>query len=125
MGYRLTRYADDWLVTCRTSSEAQLVLAFAANVLQKLGVELNEEKTRIVQVRKGFEFLGYKIKRGSRPLGPLAHKIKNGTVQGSLHTYPRQKSIDHFKEQIRKRTRRKAPVTTGQLIEQINPVIRG
>ena len=68
---------------------------------------------------------GYKIKRGSRPLGLPAHKIKSGTVQGSLYAYPRQKSIDHFKEQIRKRTCRKAPVTTGQLIEEINPVIRG
>jgi group II intron reverse transcriptase/maturase len=124
-GYQLTRYADDWLVTCRTKSEAQAVLAFATKLLEKLGVELNEDKTRIVHVRKGFEFLGYKIKRGSRPLGLPAHKIKSGTVQGSLYAYPRQKSIDHFKEQIRKRTSRKAPVTTGQLIAEINPVIRG
>lgn len=124
-GYRLTRYADDWLVTCRTKSEAQAVLAFATKLLEKLGVELNEDKTRIVHVRKGFEFLGYKIKRGSRPLGLPAHKIKSGTVQGSLYAYPRQKSVDHFKEQIRKRTSRKAPLTTRQLIDQINPVIRG
>jgi RNA-directed DNA polymerase len=124
-GYRLTRYADDWLVTCSSRAEAQSVLAFATKLLEKLGVELNEDKTRIVHVRKGFEFLGYKIKRGSRPLGLPAHKIKSGTVQGSLYAYPRQKSIDHFKEQIRKRTSRKAPVTTGQLIAEINPVIRG
>jgi group II intron reverse transcriptase/maturase len=124
-GYRLTRYADDWVVTCHTRAEAQAVLAFATKVLEKLGVELNKDKTRIVHVRKGFEFLGYKIKRGSRPLGLPAHKIKSGTVQGALYAYPRQKSIDNFKEQIRKRTCRKAPVTTAQLIEEINPVIRG
>ena len=124
-GYQLTRYADDWLVTCSTRAEAQSVLAFAVQVLEKLGVELNEDKTRIVNVRQGFEFLGYKIKKGSRPLGLPAHKIKSGTVQGALYAYPRQKSIDHFKEQIRKRTCRKAPVVTGQLIKEINPVIRG
>jgi len=124
-GYRLTRFADDWVVTCRTRAEAQSALTFATKVLEKLGVVLNEDKTRIVHVRHGFEFLGYKIKRGSRPLRLPAHKIKSRTRQGALYAYPRQKSIDHFKEQIRKRTRRKAPVTTGQLIDEINPVIRG
>jgi group II intron reverse transcriptase/maturase len=124
-GYRLTRFADDWVVTCRTRAEAQLALTFATKVLEKLGVVLNEDKTRIVHVRHGFEFLGYKIKRGSRPLRLPAHKIKSRTRQGALYAYPRQKSIDHFKEKIRKRTRRKAPVTTGQLIDEINPVIRG
>ena len=124
-GYRLTRFADDWLVTCRTRAEAQAVLNFAKEVLDKLGVELNEEKTRIVHVSHGFEFLGYKIKRGRRPLKLAAHKIKSKTRQGALYVYPRQKSIDHFKEQIRKRTRRKAPLTTKALIDEINPVIRG
>jgi group II intron reverse transcriptase/maturase len=124
-GYRLTRFADDWVVTCRTRAEAQSALTFATKVLEKLGVVLNEDKTRIVHVRHGFEFLGYKIKRGSRPLRLPAHKIKSRTRQGALYAYPRQKSIDHFKEKIRKRTRRKAPVTTGQLIDEINPVIRG
>jgi len=124
-GYRLTRFADDWVVTCRTRAEAQSALTFATKVLEKLGVVLNRDKTRIVHVRQGFEFLGYKIKRGSRPLRLPAHKIKSRTRQGSLYAYPRQKSIDHFKEQIRKRTRRKAPLTTGQLIDEINPIIRG
>ena len=123
--YRLTRFADDWLVTCRTRTEAQTVLKFARKVLKKLGVELNEEKTRIVHVRHGFEFLGYKIKRGQKPLKLAAHKIKSNTRQGMLYVYPRQKSIDRFKEQIRKRTCRKAPVTTKALIDEINPIIRG
>ena len=124
-GYRLTRFADDWLVTCRTRAEAQQVLSFAKRVLEKLGVVLNEEKTRIVHVKHGFEFLGYKIKRGKRPLKLAAHRIKSNTYQGMLYVYPRQKSIDRFKEQIRKRTRRKAPLTTKELIDEINPVIRG
>ena len=124
-GYRLTRFADDWVVTCRTKAEAKSALTTAVKILEKLGVILNEDKTRIVHVRHGFEFLGYKIKRGSRPLRLPAHKIKSGTRQGTLYAYPRQKSIDRFKEQIRKRTRRKAPVTTGQLIAEINPIIRG
>ena len=124
-GYRLTRFADDWLVTCRTRAQAQAVLNYATKVLEKLGVVLHSEKTRIVHVRHGFEFLGYKIKRGKQPLKLPTRKIKSGTRQGSLYVYPRQKSIDHFKEQIRKRTRRKAPLSTQELIDEINPVIRG
>ena len=124
-GYRLTRFADDWLVTCRSRAEAQAVLKFATNVLEKLGVVLHKDKTRIVHVRHGFEFLGYKVKRGKRPLKLPPHKIKSGIRQGGLYVYPKQKSIDHFKEQIRKRTRRKAPLSTKELIDEINPVIRG
>jgi group II intron reverse transcriptase/maturase len=124
-GYRLTRFADDWLVTCRSRAEAQQALSFATRVLGKLGVVLHREKTRIVHVGHGFEFLGYKVKRGSKPLRLPAHKIKSGTRQGALYAYPRQKSIAHFKEQVRKRTRRKAPLSTQELIAELNPVIRG
>lgn len=124
-GYRFTRYADDWVVTCRSRAEAQRVLVEAIRILKALGVALNEEKTRIVHVKHGFEFLGYKIKRGSRPLRLAPGQIRSDTRAGSLYAYPREKSIQHFKDQIRQRTRRKAPVSTGELIEDINPVIRG
>jgi len=124
-GYRLTRYADDWVVTCRTKLEAQKVLVEAQQILTRLGVTLNVEKTRIVHVAHGFDFLGYKIKRGSRPLALPFHKIRTGVRNGDLYAYPRQKSVQHFKDQIRRRTCRKAPVTTRELIDQINPVIRG
>jgi group II intron reverse transcriptase/maturase len=124
-GYRLTRYADDWVVTCRTREEAQDALAEAQKILTVLGVILNEEKTHIVHVSQGFEFLGYKIKRGSRRLKLPSSKIRSGTRHGDLYAYPREKSLQHFKEQIRNRTRRKAPVSTQELIAEINPVIRG
>ena len=64
-GYRLTRYADDWLITCRSRGEARAALEEARRILAKLGVTLNTGKTRIVHVRHGFEFLGYKIKQGN------------------------------------------------------------
>ena len=124
-GYRLTRYADDWLVTCKSHQEARTALAAAKRILERLGVTLHAGKTRIVHVRHGFEFLGYKIKRGSRPLRLSADKIKNGVRGGALYAFPRDKSLRHFKDQIRRRTRRKAPVSTRALIEEINPVIRG
>jgi RNA-directed DNA polymerase len=124
-GYRLTRYADDWVVTCKTREEAEVVVAIAKRILKELGVTLHAEKTRIVHVRGGFEFLGYKIKRGSRPLKLSPDKIRSGLVGGGLYAYPRDKSIRHFMDQIRNRTLRKAPVKTEKLIEELNPVIRG
>lgn len=124
-GYRLTRYADDWVVVCRTRAEAQKVLSEADKILGRLGVALNRTKTRVVHVARGFEFLGYKIKRGSRPLALSSRKIRTGVRHGDLYAYPREKSLQHFKDQIRRLTCRKAPVTTQQLIAEINPIIRG
>ena len=124
-GYRLTRYADDWVVTGQTRIEAQQALSAAQKILTALGVTLNEAKTRIVHVSHGFEFVGYKIKRGSRRLALAPGRIRSGTRQGDLYAYPRDKSLQHFKEQIRQRTARRAPVDTQTLIADLNPVIRG
>ena len=100
-------------------------MAAARGILEQLGVTLHTEKTRIVHVRHGFEFLGYKIKRGSQPMELAASRIRSGARRGALYAYPRQKSIEHFKDAIRRCTRRCAPVSTQELIAQINPVIRG
>jgi len=54
-GYQLTRWADDWVVTCRTRAEAKYALARAVKILGQLGVTINQEKTRIVNVAHGFE----------------------------------------------------------------------
>jgi hypothetical protein len=124
-GYQLTRYADDWVISCTSAAEARAALAAASRVLKMLGVNINPQKTRIVHVRQGFEFLGYKIKRGSRQMRLPTSKIRSGARPGRLYAYPREKSIRHFKDQIRRLTRRKAPLSTQELIEQLNPVVRG
>jgi len=124
-GYQLTRYADDWVVTCRSRKEAEQALAEAKKILTKLGVTLNEQKTRIVHITEGFEYLGYKVKRGNRQMRLPAHKIRTGVQRYSHYVYPTQKAIDRFKDQIRKRTRRKAGISVQQLIDDINPVICG
>jgi hypothetical protein len=52
-------------------------------------------------------------------------KIKSGIRPGGVYAYPREKSISHFKDQVRQLTQRKAPVSTRELIQQVNPVVRG
>ena len=123
-GYRLTRYADDWVVTCASRREAQAALVAARRILDQLGVRINPRKTRIVPIRHGFEFLGFKIKRGKQ-LRLASHRINSGARSGALYAIPRAKSVEHFRDQIRRATRRKAPVSTQELIAQINPIIRG
>jgi RNA-directed DNA polymerase len=124
-GYRLTRYADDWVVTCQTTAEAQAATTAALRILEQLGVQMHPQKTRIVHVRNGFEFLGYKIKRGQRQLRLSPDKIRSGIQWGALYAYPREKSIRHFMDQVRALTKRRVPLQTKELIEQLNPVLRG
>lgn len=124
-GYQLTRYADDWLITCRSRREAEAALQVVRRVLAALGVQLNPQKTRIVHVRQGFAFLGYKIKRGSRSLYRAPAQIRSGARSGDLYAYPTQKAIDRFKGAVRRKTRRRIPLRTAELIRELNPVIRG
>jgi RNA-directed DNA polymerase len=124
-GYQLTRYCDDGVVTCRTRAEAKRALAAAGKILAELGVQLHPSKTRIVHVRHGFAFLGYKIKRGSQPLRLAAAKINSGARQGALYAYPTEKSLRRFKDRVRRITQRKVPLTTAGIIRVLNPVIRG
>ena len=124
-GYQLTRYSDDWVVTCSSAAQARAALETASRILQKLGVQINPRKTQIVHVLRGFEFLGHKIKRGSRPMRLSGDKIKSGTKPGALYARPAEKSIRGFKDQIRRVTCRRAPVSTVELIQQINPIVRG
>src|SRR5439155_8359672 len=80
-GFQLTRYADDWVITCKSVAEARAAVAAALRVLKQLGVVLHPQKTRIVHVQHGFEFLGYKIKRG-KALGLPASKVRSQARSG-------------------------------------------
>jgi len=124
-GYQLTRYADDWVVTCQSAAEARSALDAARRILKQLGVELHPQKTRIVHVRDGFDFLGYKIKRGKKKLRLPESKIRSGLRAGALYAYPRQKSIRRFMDQVRQRTKRNIPLTSQEMIEKLNPLLRG
>jgi RNA-directed DNA polymerase len=124
-GYQLTRYADDWVITCKSAAEARAAVDAARRILKQLGVELHPQKTRIVHVRDGFEFLGYKIKRGKTKLYLPESKIRSQARQGALYAYPKEKSIRRFMDQVRQRTKRSAPLKTKELIKELNPLLRG
>ena len=123
-GFQLTRFADDWVITCHSEAEAHAAIAAALRILKELGVELHPQKTRVVHVQHGFEFLGYKIKRGKR-LKLSSDKIRSTARSGALYAFPREKSINRFMDQVRALTRRRVPLKTKELIEGLNPILRG
>jgi hypothetical protein len=119
-GYQLTRWADDWVITCKSAAEARAAVATACKILAQLGVQLHPDKTRIVHVQHGFEFLGYKIKLGQE-LRLSPNKIRSGAKAGALYAYPCEKSIRRCMDQVRARTRRRRPLKTQELIVELNP----
>jgi len=116
-GFQVTRYADDWVAVCRTREEAERALASARAVLEDLGLRIHPEKTRIVHITQGFEFLGYKVGKGKG--------LRFKQAGSGLYAIPRQRSIDRFKDKVRALTRRRLAVPLEELIRALNPVIRG
>jgi RNA-directed DNA polymerase len=112
------------VITCHSEAEAHAAIAVAHRILKELGVELHPHKTRVVHVQHGFEFLGYKIKRGNG-LKLSSDKIRSTARSGALYAFPREKSIRRFMDQVRALTRRRVPLKTKELIERLNPILRG
>ena len=65
--YRLVRYADDWVVmVAGTQADAEHLREEASAVLAPMGLRLSEEKTRVVHIDEGFDFLGFRIQRQAK-----------------------------------------------------------
>ncbi len=105
-GRELVRYADDFVILCRTEAEANEALREVEQWTQAAGLTLHPTKTRIVHaVTDGFDFLGYHFERGQH--------------------WPRKKSLQKLKETIRNLTRRNNGHSLAQIIERVNRTLRG
>jgi group II intron reverse transcriptase/maturase len=91
---RLTRYADDFVLQCGTREHAERALAWAREQLASLGLALHPEKTRVVEDREGFDFLGFHHRRVAR-----LHRARRGS-KGVLRL-PGKKAQQRFRERIR------------------------
>ncbi len=93
-GIGLVRYADDFVLFAKSESEATAALALASQVLEgQLGLRLHPEKTRVVSVDEGFEFLGFRYFRDRARGGQFRKEV-------------RRKSAQRFREAVRARTPR-------------------
>ena len=105
-GFEMVRYADDFVVLCRSSQEAAAALAVVQGWTAQAGLTLHPTKTRLVNAEEdGFEFLGYRFEAGRRR--------------------PRAKSLKKFKDTVRGKTKRTAGHSLSQIIESLNPTLRG
>lgn len=115
LGARLVRYADDFVVLCRKGTEQPM--AVVRRVLERLGLVLNEDKTRVVNARKeGFNFLGFELRMGrSRRTGNLYPLVQ-----------PSRKALKKIKDNVTALTdRRMTPKSLSVIIEEVNTALRG
>jgi RNA-directed DNA polymerase len=118
----LIRYADDFVVMCRRESQAQEALRRIRLIMGRMGLELHPEKTRVVKLgwgQEGFQFLGWTVrKRRSIQRNPRLHFVQR---------WPSPKALKRVRTRVHELTEvRGNPVkTVDELIERLNPVLRG
>jgi len=104
------RFADDFLITGRSKEVLEdEVKPLVEQFRKERGLELSPEKTLITHIDEGFDFLGQYLRK----------------YKGKLLITPSRKTIHTFLEGIRKVIRDNKQATTGNLIAQLNPKIRG
>jgi RNA-directed DNA polymerase len=105
-GFEMVRYADDFVILCRSPEDAAKALAMVQEWTAEAGLKLHPEKTKIVDATKeSFDFLGYRFVRGQR--------------------YPRPKSMQKLKDAIREKTKRTSGESLTKIINDLTPRLRG
>jgi RNA-directed DNA polymerase len=121
----LVRYADDFVVLCKTASDAELARERATVILGGLGLSLHPDKTRVVDLRagrEGFDFLGCHLR--ARMSGPVW--VKYGKVRYYLHRWPSARSMKRARTRIRELTdRRWVGADLKDVIGRLNLFLRG
>lgn len=102
----MVRYADDFVLLCKSEAEAQRALRMVEEWTSARGLKLHPEKTHIVDVtREGFDFLGYHFEKNTR--------------------WPRKKSLQKFKDTIRHKTKRTNGHSLEAIIDRVNQTTEG
>lgn len=106
-GQEMTRYADDFIIQCRSRAEAENALATVTQWVSQAGLVLHPEKTRIVEASQpgGFDFLGWHFENGCK--------------------WPREKSVKRFKETLREGTRRNDGRSLNEIVQRLNRRLKG
>jgi RNA-directed DNA polymerase len=114
--YRLVRYADDFVVLVSgTRDHAEAIRDQVAAVLIPVGLRLSPEKTTVVHIDEGFDFLGFRIQRHQKP----------GTTRRYVYTFPAKKSLASVKRKVKAITAQGTNQPLSELLDQLNLVLRG
>jgi RNA-directed DNA polymerase len=121
----LVRYADDFVVLCRSQSQAEQARVRAAALLGELGLQLHPDKTCVVDLRagkQGFDFLGCHLR--ARMSGRLWEQKR--IVRYYLHRWPSQRSMKRARARVKALTgRHRSGTDLAVLIEELNWFLRG
>jgi RNA-directed DNA polymerase len=113
LGATLHRYADDAILVCR-ETPAPVLKAFSG-MAQKMGLTLNQEKTRITKLTQGFDFLGINfVKRKSHLSG-----------KNTIYLFPSKQAKQKIRNRLRSLSSRRAPIKPDEFIRQIKPIVQG
>ncbi|GAC1593126.1 MAG: group II intron reverse transcriptase/maturase [Acidimicrobiales bacterium] len=114
--YRLVRYADDWVaMVAGDRADAERLREEAAAVLLPMGLRLSEEKTVIVHIDQGFNFLGMRIQR----------QKQWGSNKRFVYTYPSRAALMAVKAKVRNVTRKSTNQSLPVLMHRLSPMLRG
>jgi len=106
LGIEMVRYADDFVIMCRSPEDAANALALVQEWTAEAGLQLHPTKTKIIDATKeAFDFLGYRFVRGTR--------------------FPRPKSVQKIKDTIRAKTKRTSGESLEKIINDLTPTLRG
>ncbi len=96
-GHRLIRYCDDFVILCRTQSEARTALAAAESALRDRRLQFNPGKTRLVQPTEGFSFLGYQFNPDGTVTAPptVPDVVRQRVMAFATHEWERAKKQAH------------------------------
>lgn len=106
---RTIRYADDFVVFCRTEEDAWNVKKRLTGWLEPKGLTFNEDKTEVVHLGDGFDFLGINVRKCS----------------GKTLIKPGKEAVKRITERVREAARPLCQAPTEELVKHLNPVIKG
>jgi RNA-directed DNA polymerase len=113
----LVRYADDWVVFCESEQDAQAARRQAQKWLLQRGLRLSEDKTRIVHLTEGFDFLGFNVRHYPAP--------KTARSGYKLLIKPSKESVRKFKERMRREWIDLKGHNAMEVLKRLNPIVRG
>jgi RNA-directed DNA polymerase len=121
----LVRYADDFVVMCRTKKDCELAEQRVRAILARLGLELHPDKTRRVELydgKEGFDFLGCHLHK--RMSGKLWEQKRRRVY--FLQRWPSQRSMRRIRQRVKEVTpRSRCHADVREVIADLNPVLRG
>jgi len=112
----VVRYADDFVVFCESKEDAEAVIGVLNGWLAERGLALSEEKTRIVHLRTGFDFLGWNIRH---------YPVKSTRTGYKLLIKPSKQAIREIKTKLRHEWIRLRGGNVRAVLRTLNPIIRG